>query len=115
MVVMSLRERGLSTRAVEKIMDGGKQQPQLFRADLFSSPPSGLSLGLGDEAFSSPLSLAPALGTAATGSPSSKCALIGTIPILLQAVPYASGALWVTLLHVSNSKNSFTQLGEMEL
>lgn len=106
------------TRAVEtceRIMDGGKQQPHLFRADLFSSPPSGLSLGLGDEAFSSPLSLAPALGTAATGSPSSKCALIGTIPILLQAVPYASGVVWVTLLHVSNSKNSFTQLGEMEL
>ena len=66
----------VGTRAVEKSeMDGGKQQPQLFRADLFSSPPSGLSLGLGDEAFSSPLSLAPALGTAATGSPSSKCAL----------------------------------------
>ena len=95
-------------------MDGGKQQPQLFRADLFSSPPSGLSLGLGDEAFSSPLSLAPALGTAATGSPSSKCALIGTVPIA-SGIIYALGILWVKLLHVSNSENSFKQLGEMEL
>ena len=73
---------------LEKIMDGGKQQPQLFRADLFSSPPSGLSLGLGDEAFSSPLSLAPALGTAATGTPSSKCALIGTASICYFASGY---------------------------
>ena len=86
-------------------MDGaeGKQQPQLFRADLFSSPPSGLSLGLGDEAFSSPLSLAPALGTAATGSPSSKCALIGPVPIA-SGIIYALGILWVKVLHVSNSE-----------
>ena len=58
-------------------MDGGKKQPELFRSNLFS-PSGGLSLGLSDESFNSPLSLAPALATAASGTPSSKCALIGT-------------------------------------
>ena len=58
-------------------MDGGKKQPELFKANLFS-PSGGLSLGLGDESFSSPLSLAPALGAAASQTPNSKCALIGT-------------------------------------
>ena len=58
-------------------MDGGKKQPELFKANLFS-PSGGLSLGLGDESFSSPLSLAPALGAAASWTPNSKCALIGT-------------------------------------
>jgi len=39
-----------------------KKTPEPFKADLFSSPaPSGLSFGLGNEVFSSPLSLAPAL------------------------------------------------------
>ena len=44
-----------------------RKQPELFRSNLFSSPSSGLSLGLGGDTFSSPLSLAPALASASTG------------------------------------------------
>jgi len=69
-------------------MDGGKKQPELFRSNLFS-PSGGLSLGLSDESFSSPLSLAPALGTAASGTPNSKCALIGTSCIPVHVYVYA--------------------------
>ena len=44
-----------------------RKQPEFFRSNLFSSPSSGLSLGLGGDTFSSPLSLAPALASASTG------------------------------------------------
>ena len=56
------------TRVRTQIMAGdSRKQPELFRSNLFSSPSSGLSLGLGGDTFSSPLSLAPALASASTG------------------------------------------------
>lgn len=54
-----------------------KKQPELFTANLFSSPAQapaagGLSFGLTGDAFNNSFSLAPALTTAQSASPAPK-------------------------------------------